>query len=94
VNSRVVMIHPQAPAKPASGQACNGCGVCCLSEPCPVGILGSRRASGACRWVRWDGARYRCGLLQGRAGWREPLLRRWIGAGRGCDSTAEVRPAY
>lgn len=94
VNARIVLIHPQAPAKPLPGAACNGCGVCCLSEPCPVGMLASRRMLGACRLLCWDGVRYRCGLLQGRPGWRDRLWRRWVGAGRGCDSSAEVRPGY
>jgi MinD superfamily P-loop ATPase len=86
---RVIRIAA-APAKPASGSACNGCGVCCLAEPCPVGIVVSRRRTGACRALRWDGARYRCGVLSAAAGWRASLLARWIAAGRGCDSSAEV----
>ena len=61
----VIHIHPEAPAKPAQGAVCNGCGVCCLLEPCPVGVVLSRRRQGACAAVRWDGAgrRYRCGAL-------------------------------
>jgi hypothetical protein len=63
---RVVQIHALAPPKPPPGAPCNGCGVCCLSEPCPVGILVSRRRHGPCRALRWDEARrhYRCGLLK------------------------------
>ena len=61
----VIHIHPLAPAKPAFGAACNGCGVCCLSQPCPVGMLVSRRRSGACDALRWDESAtiYRCGLI-------------------------------
>jgi hypothetical protein len=85
----VIRIHPAAPPKPAWAAACNGCGVCCLAEPCPVGMLVSLRLRGACRALRWDDAaqRYRCGLM------KPPLSRaigRWIGAFRGCDSSAEV----
>jgi len=40
----VILIHPEAPAKPPLGAPCNGCGVCCLAEPCPVGVLVSRPA--------------------------------------------------
>ena len=62
---RVIHIHPDAPPKPALGAPCNGCGVCCLAEPCPVGMLVSRRLRGACAALRWDAdqAHYRCGVL-------------------------------
>ncbi|MEO8297224.1 MAG: hypothetical protein ABI574_05395 [Burkholderiales bacterium] len=87
---RVIAIHPAAPAKPAWGAPCNGCGVCCLVAPCPVGVLVSRRRQGACSAVRWDEAqtRYICSLaghaLLGR------LVRRFIAAGEGCDCDIEV----
>ena len=63
--ARVVLIQPEAPPKPALGEACNGCGLCCLHEPCPVGILVSLKRRGACRALEWaDGQRrYRCGML-------------------------------
>ncbi|MDT0138632.1 hypothetical protein [Acidovorax sp. PRC11] len=35
------------------GQPCNGCGLCCLAEPCPLGMLVSRRRHGACVALRW-----------------------------------------
>lgn len=104
--SRVIHIHPQAPAQPAPGQPCNGCGVCCLAEPCPVGMLVSRRRHGACAALRWDegGRRYVCGALAGAAAWRLPLLgawagrlagrlmTRWIAAGIGCDASLVAEP--
>jgi hypothetical protein len=63
--SRIIHIQPDAPRKPSLGQPCNGCAVCCLYEPCPLGWMLSRRRRGACVAVRWDGAgaRYRCGAL-------------------------------
>jgi hypothetical protein len=98
-----IAIHPLAPPKPAWGQPCNGCGVCCLSEPCPVGMLISRRRHGACDALVWDGAqtRYRCGLLVDAAAQlpaalrpAAPLIQRWarrfIAAGIGCDCDTEV----
>ncbi len=65
----IIHIQPEAPPKPALGQPCNGCGVCCLLEPCPLGVLLSRRRQGACMAVRWDAAarRYRCGSLSAPA---------------------------
>jgi len=102
VNRRVILIQPLAPPKPAGGQPCNGCGVCCASEPCPLGIVVSRRLRGACAALSWDelAARYRCGVLEepGRwlpllpAAWARRLAWRWIAAGQGCDSHVEVGP--
>jgi len=62
---QVIHIHPEAPPKPPEGAPCNGCGVCCLAEPCPVGMLVSRKRHGACDLLRWSGVqgRYVCGLL-------------------------------
>ncbi len=85
--SRTIRIHAHAPAKPAVGAACNGCGVCCLSEPCPLGMLVSLKLRGACHALRWDEAaeRYRCGLMASALG---PVVKRWIAAGTSCDSDA------
>ncbi len=92
---QLIHIHPEAPAKPAFGQPCNGCGVCCLAEPCPVGMIVSRRTRGACSALEWNEAarHYRCGMLtRPRLRWMRPLLRRWISAGSGCDATLEAEP--
>lgn len=87
----ILRIEPGAPAKPAPGAPCNGCGVCCLGEPCPLGMLLSRRRRGACAMLRWrpQEGRYRCGAL-GRLSWLDGLLRRWIAAGSGCDCDWQV----
>jgi hypothetical protein len=103
MSAQVIHIHRQAPPKPALGAPCNGCGVCCLAEPCPLGQLLSRKRRGACDALRWDasGALYRCGALVDAPallgpGWRwaAPLLsrlaRRWIAAGVGCDASLQV----
>jgi hypothetical protein len=102
---QVIHIHPEAPPKPPEGAPCNGCGVCCLAEPCPVGMLVSRKRHGACDLLRWSAAqgRYVCGLLADEAGgglagplWRR-LWRAWarrlISAGSGCDASIEVSPS-
>lgn len=100
VSHQVIRIHPAAPAQPALGAPCNGCGVCCLAEPCPLGMVISRKRSGACDALRWDEGLlvYRCGaitdtarVLGPRWAWAAPLLRRlaqrWIAAGVGCDAS-------
>lgn len=62
---KIILIHSAASPKPAVGVPCNGCGVCCLYEPCPLGVVLSRRRQGSCVAVRWseDSAQYRCGAL-------------------------------
>jgi hypothetical protein len=100
---RVIHLHPAAPPKPAEGAPCNGCGVCCAAEPCPVGMVVSRRRRGPCRALSWDEGegRYRCGMasdpsrvLRWLPGALSPLVRRlslrWIAAARGCDSDLEA----
>jgi len=93
-----VVREAAAPDKPALGAPCNGCGICCLAEPCPVGMLVTRRRRGACALLRWraEQGRYVCALLEPRPHvpwWRRPgraLLRRWLAIDRGCDSDASV----
>ena len=95
--------HPDAPPKPAHGAPCNGCGLCCLVEPCPLGMLVSRKRAGACEALRWSEqeSRYRCGMVSDAAdvmgprwGWAAPIVqrlaRRWISAGSGCDAQLEA----
>ncbi len=91
-----VELHREAPAKPAEGQPCNGCGVCCALETCPLGRLRFLRRRGPCPALSWSAAagRYHCGLLLAHApdSLRGRLCARWIAAGSGCDCSAEVQP--
>lgn len=100
---QTIHIQPSAPPKPALGAPCNGCGVCCLAEPCPLGQVISRRRRGACDALRWDEDQsiYRCGAISHAAGvlgprwaFAAPLLRRlarrWIAAGAGCDADFDL----
>ncbi|MBC3933217.1 hypothetical protein [Undibacterium curvum] len=105
-SARLIWIHPEAPAKPAEGLPCNGCGICCAAEPCPVAQFFLWQFSGSCRALQWseqDGC-YRCGMLiQPSAYWRwlprswdawfARRVRRWIAAGTACDSNAWLEPA-
>ena len=103
MSRQVIQIHPAAPAKPPAGAPCNGCGVCCAAEPCPIGVLVSGRRRGACAALLWnsDATLYRCGLVGAPhtvLPWLPaplaPLLgrlaRRWISAASGCDSDLVV----
>ena len=101
----VIYLQSLAPAKPAPGAPCNGCGVCCTWQPCPLGMLVSGRRQGACTALRWhDGEqRYHCAMVADpQAVWpRLPgalqalfkrLALRWIAGGAGCDCDLEVAP--
>lgn len=106
MSRHVIRIHPAAPVKPAEAAPCNGCGVCCAAEPCPIGVLVSGRRTGACAALLWepDAALYRCGLVAAprtMLPWLPavlaPLLsrlaRHWISAASGCDSSLVVDSA-
>lgn len=61
----IINIIPAAPHKQVLTSPCNGCGVCCLLEPCPLGILLSGYRQGACQALRWDEhtQQYRCAAI-------------------------------
>ena len=103
---RVILLHVDAPPKPAEGASCNGCGLCCATEPCPVGVLVSRKRVGACDALQWSDSdgRYFCGLVSDPTRvmpWLPaplaPLLsrlaRRWIASAAGCDSSLVTEAA-
>ncbi|MFZ6724198.1 hypothetical protein ACO0K2_01755 [Undibacterium sp. MH2W] len=102
-SSTVVWLAQQAPRKPEIGQSCNGCGVCCAAEPCPVARVFLWQRKGSCRALMWDPSQslYRCGMLlqpaafldwlpQRWQGWFGRRVRRWISAGVACDSDATI----
>jgi hypothetical protein len=106
MSRHVIRLHLAAPLKPAETAPCNGCGVCCAAEPCPLGVLVTGRRTGACAALSWksdaaNGGLYRCGLVDAPRGvlpWLPavlaPLLsrlaQRWISAASGCDSNLVV----
>lgn len=103
MTEQILHLHPAAPEKPAFGQSCNGCGVCCALNTCPVARLRFLQAAGPCPALEWSAPelRYHCGLLVRPShyfGWlaagsealARRLLRRWIAAGQGCDCSAEI----
>lgn len=65
VAQRTIYLEAQAPFKPAAGAHCNGCGICCQYDPCPLGVMLSMRRTGACVASVWDAERrlYRCAAL-------------------------------
>ena len=98
-----VAVHARAPAKPALGAACNGCGLCCALEPCPVARLFLLQWRGSCRALLWNDpdSRYECGMLRQPLRWlpwlpawlapqASRLIARLIASGCGCDADLEV----
>ena len=101
MKDKIIHLHRSAPAKPAEGQPCNGCGVCCALETCPAARLRFLQKAGPCPALEWSvvETRYHCGLLTRpthHLGWlpssgeavARRLLTRWIAAGKGCDCSA------
>ncbi|MFZ6656861.1 hypothetical protein [Undibacterium sp. TJN19] len=101
--STVIWLHAGAPVKPETGKACNGCGVCCAAEPCPVARVFLWQFRGSCQALQWqaDVQQYRCGMLLNPAHyarwlphfasqWFARRVRRWIAAGTACDSDASI----
>lgn len=65
IQTQVIELHPLAPIKPAYAARCNGCGVCCAAEPCPVAYVFLWQFKGRCRALLWQEAasRYVCGMV-------------------------------
>jgi hypothetical protein len=102
-NTQLIELHSLAPPKPDSGERCNGCGVCCAVEPCPVAYLFLFQFKGSCRALLWqnDASRYVCGMVACPDQYVSWLPQRWrertgrffasrIASGYGCDLAAEV----
>jgi hypothetical protein len=100
---QTIHLHRDAPPKPALGEPCNGCGVCCNLVTCPVALIVFRCRRGPCPALRWgnEETRYHCGLVTAPytylrwlpRSWIAParrLMLRWIASGQGCDADCMV----
>ncbi len=103
---KIIWLHKEAPPKPLAGTPCNGCGVCCASEPCPVALVFLHQRRGSCKALQWDEGerRYRCGMAQTPGqylrwlprwshGVMRALVLRWIAANIACDARDEAGEA-
>jgi hypothetical protein len=79
---QTLTLHATAPPKPALGERCNGCGICCAAERCPVALLFLPHGGGSCAALEWDGeaGRYLCGMARRPANYIAWLPRSWEGA--------------
>ena len=106
VSEQIIMLHRHAPMKPNQGQPCNGCGACCVAEPCPVSLALLKQNQTQCRALEWHEAqnRYYCGMVISPSHYLRWLPKRlnrfaskafmrWIAADQSCDFDAEVTPS-
>ena len=83
---QLIYVEPLAPAKPPEGAACNGCGLCCLAEPCPLGVVLYRTRNGPCPALCWSSVskQYRCGAVSAPLGTARGALHvrlQWLAPG-------------
>jgi len=89
-----MLLPPTAPPKPAFGDACNGCGVCCQQEVCPLGRATFGEVAAPCPALVFGQARFWCALVLGERELRRqdpsepPCLETMLAIGLGCDSEA------
>lgn len=101
--AQIITIHAEAPQKPVLGQPCNGCGICCAAEPCPVSLALLWPHQAPCRALIWSTVeqRYLCGMvnqpsrflpwLPARLNpYTSRLFKRWIAADTVCDADVEL----
>lgn len=88
--------------KPRPAAPCNGCGLCCIAERCPIALAVAGEGPGPCPLLERQGERFGCGMILDPARHAPALAERegaevlsaaaalLLGAGKGCDSTDEV----
>lgn len=86
----------ELPSKPKFGSACNGCGFCCASEICAIGVMAFPGAQAPCPAlkIRPDGKSTYCEIVETeRINKMEPLIETALGIGKGCDSSDDESSA-
>jgi hypothetical protein len=103
MKEQVILIRADSPAKPTLGATCNGCGVCCAAEPCPVSLAFLWPHQTPCKALVWSETdkRYFCGMVikpskflvwlpKFADKFASRLFKRWISANQACDSDATL----
>lgn len=85
------------PRKPSEGAPCNGCGLCCALQLCPIAIEFIEAAEAPCPAMEYAGGRFWCGLARypsryfGTPASSDRLIRPMVQAelsiGEGCDAS-------
>lgn len=82
------------PEKPLWGSACNRCGLCCLVETCPLGLMFFGDKAGTCPALKLGGGQSHCQLIAQPdavlpaliAAEAQEMALIMLGSGMGCDS--------
>ncbi len=85
------------PRKPAEGQSCNGCGLCCAIALCPLAVELLEAAKAPCPAMEFAEGRFWCGLARrpsrylGTPRFSDrllgPMIRTALDIGEGCDAS-------
>ncbi|MFT4012323.1 MAG: hypothetical protein QM682_02760 [Paracoccus sp. (in: a-proteobacteria)] len=91
-------------AKPPHGQPCNGCGLCCMAERCPLAVVVFGPGDRCPALEDQGGLRFGCGLIANPLRYAPRLVKRHggaavsaaaavlVGAGHGCDAQTPGEP--
>lgn len=90
--------------KPRFGAPCNGCGMCCIAEPCLLARETLGATIGPCPALESEGDKRVCGLVKRPAwhifkesapehdtAWLSSLFAQALGVGKGCDAEDETQ---
>jgi hypothetical protein len=90
-------VGPGPPRKPAEGEACNGCGLCCAIALCPLAAEFLDAAEPPCPAMEFADGRFWCGLARRpsryfgtpASGNRliRPMVQQALSIGEGCDAS-------
>ena len=85
------------PRKPPEGDACNGCGLCCAVQLCPLAVEFIPGAAAPCPAMEFADSRFWCGLVRrpsrylGIPASGDRLIRAMVhtalSIGEGCDAS-------
>lgn len=97
---KLVTVHGLV--KPKLGTPCNGCGACCIAEPCEIAREALGAVSGRCPALEIEGGRAYCGMVrhparymfgeeapESETGGVSVLFAAALGLGHGCDASDE-----
>jgi len=74
------------PSKPLYTKPCNGCGLCCMSQLCPIGEMMFPGVEAPCPALVFEPGQARCGVVMAEAAaGMEPLAAQSLGIGCGCS---------
>lgn len=81
-------VEDRGPEKPKFGATCNGCGVCCMVQLCPLATVHlPPQATAPCPMLHFHDGRFWCGLFEATEADWQFVIGALIGVEMGCEST-------